>query len=150
MDTPQSLERYLINIAISNPELLPNCMLVEDFKCSGCRIEKSRTCLIYNDWEFRSLLKYRLTNLSHSLIGIDARKEKSIIDAVVTILQEHGLPLHLDKIHRMLSDRYPELQVNRNQIAIIIVKNNDVFEKIGLAVYTVYTMKAQNNLKQIH
>lgn len=124
MESLNDIERSLINIVVSGHDPLPDCMLEEIFSCTDCVFDQSRRCQIYNNWEIRSYLKYRIANLPNSLVGIDSNKQEIIVNAIATIMLEHGreLPLYLDKISRMTLDRYPQLQVNRNQIGIILKK----------------------------
>lgn len=124
-----------VKIAFDEP---PSCLRVaSDFDenaCDTCEYFSPNECLLKIDENLiGDLNRITLTGIERNVAA--NRRKNIIVTLVYEELKAHGRPLHYSVITKIITGRYPKLNVTEDSIYHLIHRHAEMFESIGEGVY---------------
>lgn len=124
-------------ISISSSDL-PQCLRVLDPSpddcCENCDFFISKNCLLRFD-EFFAHEIYTLNKLKFERQVIMFQRSRLVAKIIFDELKKHGRALHYSVICRMVVDRYPKLNLNKQEVYQFMLMHPEIIERVGEGVY---------------
>ena len=135
---PKAIETRILHLARYSPELLPSCVVSLQFNCEGCEFGDQGSCILLQEKDFISLLRWKISNLSR-LVENDISDD--LIVALVEVFESQGSALHRDKVHSLLLRQKPQLGVSlsHSELKSVLKGNPLLFREIGANVFVLNT-----------
>jgi hypothetical protein len=130
--SPREIETKILHFARFSPELLPSCMVSRQFRCEGCGLGDQGSCILLQEKEFLSLLRWKISNLSR-LIENDVTDD--LVVALVEVFESQGSALHMDKVLGLLLRQKPHLEVSLSQLKSALKGNPAFFKETDANVF---------------
>lgn len=130
--SPRDIETRILNYARYSPALLPSCMVSLQFRCEGCSLGDKDLCILLQDTDFLSLLRWKILNLS-KLADNDIPDD--LVISLIEVFESQGSALHVDKILGLLLRQKPQLKTNLTQIKIALKSNPELFQETDTNVF---------------
>lgn len=133
---PRDIEAKILHFARYSPELLPSCMVSPQFRCEGCGLGDQSSCILLQETDFLSLLRWKILNLSR-LTENDISDD--LVVALVEVFESQGSALHVDKVLSLLLRQNPQLRISLSQLKSALKSNPAFFEETDANVFTLNT-----------
>ncbi len=130
---PRDIEAKILHFARYSPELLPSCMVSPQFRCEGCGLGDQGSCILLQDTDFLSLLRWKILNLS-KLTENDISDD--LVVALVEVFESQGSALHVDKVLSLLLRQKPQLRISLSQLKSALKSNSAFFKETDANVFT--------------
>ena len=129
---PKHIETRVLHLARYLPELLPACIDSIQFHCDNCSVGDEDTCILVQDPDFLSLLRWKVLNLSR--LPENAVSE-DLVMLLLQVFESQGSALHVDKILGLLQRQNPDLKIISAQVRSVLKDNPEFFEEIDANVF---------------
>lgn len=120
-ENPTGVEHKVLQIARTSDSSLPDCMRHRYFKCVYCTLADESTCLLAQDQEFASYLRYKVS------------EELRLRELIRTVIREHGRPMYWDIIVSMVQARNPG--ISTHMVYTLLNSCETHFATFGFGVY---------------
>jgi len=130
--SPKDIEIRILNDARESPGSLPPCMVSRQFSCEGCSLSEKDLCILQQDADFLSLLRWKISNLS-KLADDDISDD--VVISIIEVFESQGSALHVDKVLGLLLRQKPQLRINLTQIKKTLKSNPEIFQEKDTNVY---------------
>ncbi len=130
--SPKDIEIRILNDARESTGLLPSCMVSRQFNCEGCSLSERDLCVLQQDTDFLSLLRWKVSNLS-KLVDYDTSDD--LVISIIEVFESQGSALHVDKVLGLLLRQKPQLKINLSQIKKALKSNPEIFQEKDDNVY---------------
>lgn len=119
---------------------LPPCLRREEGDCYNCDFFSSENCRFLRDPhlidEIRYLFSITKSEQNKQIEEFESKRE-AFIKALRTELLSHGRPLHYTVLAKIVSARYPKLDVTDKRVLLNLNWHPEIFEKLREGVYAV-------------
>ena len=129
---PRDIEAKILHFARYSPELLPSCMVSLQFRCEGCSLGDQGSCILLQETDFLSLLRWKILNLSR-LTENDISDD--LVVALVEVFESQGSALHVDKVLSLLLRQKPQLIISLSQLKSVLKSNSAFFKETDANVF---------------
>ena len=134
--SPRAIETRILHLARYSPELLPSCVVSLQFSCEGCELGDQGSCILLQEKDFLSQLRWKILNLSR-LVENDVSDD--LIIALVEVFESQGSALHIDKVLSLLLRQKPQLGVNLSQLKSALKGNPSFYKETDANVFVLST-----------
>jgi len=107
-------------------------MVSPQFHCEGCSLGEKDLCILLQDADFLSLLRWKILNLS-KLADNDISDD--LVISLIEVFESQGSALHIDKILALMQRQKPHLKTNLAQIKIALKSNPELFQETDISVF---------------
>ena len=134
--SPKSTERRILMLALNCRGGLPSCMISQQFGCQGCEVGEGDSCILLQEPELLSLLRWRIVNLPR-LIEDDVSYD--LVLALVEVFESQGSALHIEKAYSLLLRERPDLEIDLQQLKRTLSSNSQLFRQTDTNVFDLVT-----------
>jgi len=124
-------------ISISSRDL-PPCLRVLDPSpddcCDTCDYFISNNCLLRFD-EFFAEEIYNFNNMRLERQLILLQRSRLVAKIIFDELKKHGRPLHYSIISKIVVDRYPKLNLTKQEVYQFILMHPEIIKRVGEGIY---------------
>ncbi len=129
---PRDIEARILHFARCEPERLPSCMTSRQLNCEGCRLGDQSSCVLLQDTDFLSLLRWKILNLTR-LIEPDITDD--LVISLVEVFESQGSALHIDKILSLLIRQKQQQRIDLAQLKSTLKHNPEFFKETNTNVF---------------